>query len=173
MRAISLWQPWASAVAFGSKQIETRHWATAYRGPLAIHAAKRRIKGELMDYEAQGKWKGALRKAENRGGAYRLYDTLPFGAIVAVVLLVDCKPTNRFTVAELDTPRRPGGETTEIYDWTERQMGDFSPGRFGWECENIYRLPEPIPFKGAQGFFNIPDELLPFLARPDAIRRLF
>lgn len=40
MRAISLWQPWASAIALGSKRIETRSWSTSYRGPLAIHAAK-------------------------------------------------------------------------------------------------------------------------------------
>jgi len=30
MKTISLWQPWASAVAVGSKTIETRHWPTNY-----------------------------------------------------------------------------------------------------------------------------------------------
>ena len=35
MKAISLWQPWASAVALGSKRVETRSWSTSYRGPLA------------------------------------------------------------------------------------------------------------------------------------------
>src|SRR3546814_21127441 len=41
VKAISLWQPWASAIALGHKSIETRHWPTKYRGELAIHAAKR------------------------------------------------------------------------------------------------------------------------------------
>ncbi len=41
MKAISLWQPWATLVALGIKQTETRHWATKHRGQLAIHAAKR------------------------------------------------------------------------------------------------------------------------------------
>jgi hypothetical protein len=41
MRAISLWQPWASAIALRLKSNETRGWATTYRGPLAIHAALR------------------------------------------------------------------------------------------------------------------------------------
>lgn len=40
MRAISLWQPWASLIVDGRKGYETRHWATKHRGPLAIHAAK-------------------------------------------------------------------------------------------------------------------------------------
>lgn len=33
MKAISLWQPWASAIAVGAKRVETRSWATKYRGP--------------------------------------------------------------------------------------------------------------------------------------------
>jgi hypothetical protein len=41
IKCISLWQPWASLVAVGAKRIETRGWATAYRGRLGIHAAKR------------------------------------------------------------------------------------------------------------------------------------
>lgn len=40
MKAITLTQPWATLVAIGAKKIETRSWATGYRGRLAIHAAK-------------------------------------------------------------------------------------------------------------------------------------
>ncbi len=40
IKAISLWQPWASLVAAHVKRHETRHWSTEYRGLLAIHAAK-------------------------------------------------------------------------------------------------------------------------------------
>ena len=36
MKAISLWQPWASAVSVGSKRIETRHWSTNHRGPICF-----------------------------------------------------------------------------------------------------------------------------------------
>ncbi len=42
MKALSLHQPWASLIAEGVKTIETRSWATKYRGPLGIHASKRR-----------------------------------------------------------------------------------------------------------------------------------
>lgn len=39
MRALSLYQPWASLIAFGEKKVETRGWATDYRGPLEIGRA--------------------------------------------------------------------------------------------------------------------------------------
>ena len=41
MKAITIWQPWGSAIAIEAKGYETRGWATSYRGPIAIHAAKR------------------------------------------------------------------------------------------------------------------------------------
>lgn len=31
MKAISLWQPWASLMAVGAKRYETRSWGTLYR----------------------------------------------------------------------------------------------------------------------------------------------
>ena len=86
---------------------------------------------------------------------------LPFGATVAVCTVADCRPTGSFTVDELDTMRAPEGATLDHYKWNERMMGDFSPGRFGWVLTDVKPLPEPIPFVGRQGFFNVPDELLP------------
>lgn len=41
IKAITLWEPWATLMAYGLKEIETRSWYTKHRGPLAIHAAKR------------------------------------------------------------------------------------------------------------------------------------
>lgn len=38
--AITLHQPYASAIARGYKVLETRDWMPQYRGPLVIHAGK-------------------------------------------------------------------------------------------------------------------------------------
>lgn len=164
MRAISLWQPWATAVALGSKRVETRHWSTPYRCALAIHAAKRKVISELIHYGAHWNWQGAMtgagwswgRKAD---GEPSDYDRLPFGAIVAICDLVDCRPTESFTQGELDE-RRTHPERGHLYAWTERQMGNFELGRFGWSLANIRALAEPIPFRGAQSFFQVPDDLI-------------
>ena len=36
LKAISLWQPWASLIPLGLKHYETRSWKTNYRGKLLI-----------------------------------------------------------------------------------------------------------------------------------------
>lgn len=41
MKVITLIQPWATLIALGEKQIETRSWSTKYRGEIAIHAGKK------------------------------------------------------------------------------------------------------------------------------------
>ncbi|MGC5796463.1 ASCH domain-containing protein [Sphingomonas sp. NFX23] len=134
MRCISLWQPWASAVALGLKRIETRHWSTNYTGKLAIHAAKR--------------WTGDEREtAAMFAGLYDLrLAAPPLGAIVATARLVRCDRSE-------DILRRGIGEMEEAF-------GNYGPGRFGWILDDIVMLDEPVPFRGMQGLFDVPDDLL-------------
>jgi activating signal cointegrator 1 len=132
MKAISLWQPWASAIALGLKSVETRHWATRYTGPIAIHAAKR--------------WTAAEREfAAVEHGLGRLPKRLPLGAIVATARLMGC----RFTQ---DVRHQLGT--------IERLYGDYSDGRYAWFLTDVVALPEPVGYRGSQGLFDIPDDLL-------------
>lgn len=71
MKALSLWQPWASLIADGRKKIETRHWVLNYRGPLVIHAALK------LDKESCCKF-----------GYSPL--TIPRGAVVCIVEVTNC-----------------------------------------------------------------------------------
>lgn len=153
MRCLSLWQPWASALACGSKQMETRSWSTRYRGTILIHAAKRRRIGELISYGCSPSWRGALDPVVSRGAdGGVLLDGLPFGAIVGIAELTACIPTGSLTVVDLDTKRQPKGHRVVGYVWTERMMGDFTPGRFAWLFEDV-RMIDPIPCRGRQGLF--------------------
>lgn len=132
MKAISLWQPWASAVALGIKRVETRHWSTKYTGPLVIHAAKR--------------WTRAEREfAEIEHTLGRLPPRLPLGALVATCTLMGCRLTQ-------DVAHQLGS--------IERMYGNYEAGRFAWFLTDIKPFSEPIPWKGAQGFFNVPDDAL-------------
>lgn len=45
MKALTVKQPWASLIVHGGKDVENRSWTTRYRGPIAIHAAARHVKG--------------------------------------------------------------------------------------------------------------------------------
>lgn len=153
MKAITLWQPWATAVARGSKRMETRSWRTSYKGPLAIHAAKRCDKDELVFYRSHWNWCGALGLA--MAVAKPLWEELPFGAIVAVATLKFCIQTDRLTLGDLDQKR----QVRDGYEWCERQLGDYTLGRWAWVLEDVTQI-EPIPWKGRQGLFEIPDEVL-------------
>lgn len=77
MKALSLWQPWASAMCLGLKTVETRSWGSGYRGQLAIHAAKRWTRAEREFAQAMG-----------------LPIDLPLGAVVAVGTLVAIHQTD-------------------------------------------------------------------------------
>lgn len=133
MKTISLWQPWASAIALGLKRIETRGWATKYRGPLAIHAA-------LIRDESGRDCFSRYREAFAEKGQIN-FVKLPFGAIVATCRLADCVPVERIRM-----------------NLSERELGlgGYDAGRFAWLLEDVKALPQPIPFKGRQGFFDCP-----------------
>lgn len=134
MKAITLWQPWASLIAEGLKQYETRSFKIKHRGKLAIHAAKTR-KG--MDvYRREG---------------YHLTEPsmdlihLPFGKVVCVVELVFIRQTHE--LRSMITP-------------LERTLGDWTPGRYAWSLKLIKKFKEPIPAIGRQGLWNIDTKLL-------------
>lgn len=137
MKAISLWQPWASALFVSVpgggvlKSIETRHWRTDYRGDLLIHAAKRWT-AEEREWYARLCRQNPLWPAEP-----------PLGCLIGVVRMIDCKRTEEVR--------------DEISD-TESHWGNYGDHRFGWIFEAPRLLPKPIPYRGQQGFFDVPDE---------------
>lgn len=158
MKALTLTQPWATAVALGSKRLETRAWSTNYRGPIAIHAAKGYKVGELLWLGSSWSWVGALWGAGLRmGKGPSIREALPFGAIVAIATLESCRPSEELTVGELDSFRSaPGCDNPHLYTWTERQMGNYAPGRFVFGLRSVVMLQRPVPVKGALGLWNIP-----------------
>lgn len=100
-RVLSLWQPWASAIARGLKQNETRSWSTDYRGPIAIHAAKRSGQA-LRDFA----WQMGMR-----------WDDLPRGAIVAVARLVSVDRISGRAVHTTEREAQWGNYALGRYVW--------------------------------------------------------
>jgi activating signal cointegrator 1 len=134
MKAITLWQPWASLVRPAVKTIETRSWGTPYRGPLLIHASKRcdaAVTGALFH----------MQMILPDFGLPELDEPLPLGAIVAVTTLADCRLME-------DAP-----------DKRNEMFGNFGFGRYGWALADIRPLLKPIPWRGSQGLWIVPAEL--------------
>lgn len=137
MKALTLWQPWASAIALGLKKIETRGWPTKYRGPLAIHAATRQHREDRACFEAILAAAHHVERDVWAGYCDSNYELLPFGEVVATCRLTDC-----LWVESLDV----GG--------AERRWGDYSAGRWGWVLEEVERLMVPVPAVGRQGLWD-------------------
>jgi hypothetical protein len=131
LKAISLHQPWASAVPAGVKPDETRHWKTALRGELAIHAAKK-WDGETADW-----WR---LHAKQHG----FPNQPPLGCIVAVVTLLNIVPTEERLTAI----------TKEQEGW-----GNYGPKRFAWMLGNVRPLRHPVMTIGRQSIWTLPPEI--------------
>jgi len=140
MKAVCLWQPWASAVALGHKVIETRGWPTTHRGPIAIHAAKR--------------WQGDQR--EDAAYFARRFEIdwpcpTPLGVIVCVAQLVECRVMDEAWV-RAQTP-------------LERELGGWVAGRYGWILEDVRPLKTPVKVRGYQQLWDLGEETAALVRR--------
>lgn len=144
MRAISLYQPWSSLLACGAKTIETRPYQTHCRGLLAIHAAQKIVKVNTHDAAVMMR---ALDPKSRPHLNQDYLDGLPRGVIVAVVEIYDCLPVEELIVKHKDWVN------------SEKHFGNFDAGRFGWLTKNPIALKEPVPCKGKQGFFFLPEDV--------------
>lgn len=136
MRALTLWQPWASLIAWGLKQYETRSWRTDYRGPLAIHAGMTTAGFKAVGYMPQIRRVLAERSTEPHD--------LPRGAVLCIVQLEGCYPI---------TPE-VAGEVEQMRGQDEIAFGDWSDGRYAWRLRVLEQFDRPVRAKGNQGFWE-------------------
>lgn len=148
-KAISLWQPWASAIALGLKKIETRNRPTFVEGRIAIHASlllnkpgKQKLAELLRDFPISA----APLKQFLVDGDF----VLPRGCVVALAEIEDSPCVEMLKTHLKQHPM-------------ESALGDYSAGRYGWILKNVQPLRKPFPCKGKQNWFkvNIPKDYLP------------
>jgi hypothetical protein len=146
MKAISLWQPWASLWLSPRKVHETRprRWPVRRGQWLAVHATKSLEPGDLMlDAICE----------EEFGRAWQT--TLPRGALIGAVLVEGVYRTE-------DVVRTMGWDAIV---GTRRQYpddlacGDFHSGRFAIKRGAYSVLAKPVPWRGQQVLFDVPDDI--------------
>lgn len=138
MKALTLYQPWASAIALGNKRVETRSWRTNYRGPLAIHAG-RHTSTLAAEFAMTERMLGRLPHTK-----------LPLGAIVCFTDVLECIPVEeaRLRLSQDGPASGPGS-------WgLEHLYGDYSSGRWAWMFGLVQTLKEPIFVTGARGLWE-------------------
>lgn len=159
MKAISIYQPWATLIAIGAKKYETRSWMAYHRGMIAIHASARwnrdlarlcRVQPFMSalfnaGYRVEHSWMGPKGSVGDYG--------LPLGCIVGVARLDVCSPTS-------DVHGNLHKWMSEL-ERVERSFGDFSPGRHAYRLDDDVRLERPIVLRGHMRIW----ELEPDVAR--------
>lgn len=139
LRALSLLQPWASAVALLFKEYETRSWETDKIGPFFLHASKG-VKPEdrtrFLDLLCPG-------YTSPLPGSRKEYP-LPTAAIIGIVTLVKCERT------EIVQARLAAD-----YNTRELVLGDYSDYRYAWQLAKVIQFDKPVPYTGALGFWDL------------------
>lgn len=138
MKALSLWQPWASLWLSPRKVHETRDWEMKHRGWLLVHAAKR--------FEKDHPPEMARLLREEFGPEW--FKAIPTGALIGMVNVADC-----FTSEDMVSGCQP--LTPDDYI-----CGNYDIGRFAFRRTELKLFKQPIPYRGRQKIFNVPDELL-------------
>ena len=126
MKVISLLQPWASLVVKGAKKIETRSWATPYRGTLLIHASMGKKALWLLDNPPFSHY--FSNKAD-----------MTHGCIIGQVTLTAIIKMEDFNLSP---------ERLELLTLEEKAFGDYSNGRFGWLLADPVEYEVPIFCRG-------------------------
>ncbi|MEK0184810.1 DNA N-6-adenine-methyltransferase [Microcoleus anatoxicus PTRS2] len=126
LTAMTLHQPWASLIAAGKKQYETRSWETDYRGPIAIHAGKKFEQDESL-ISLLG-----IPAAE-----------VPLGAVVAIADLTDCIEMTSWFIAKVSMTEKALGDFRKgRYAWKLENVRAIEPipavgkqGLWKWRLE--------------------------------------
>jgi len=136
MKALTIRQPWASAIMAGVKRVENRRWGTDYRGPLAIHAG-------------QGFDPVGLQILEDAGIDAQAFEDGPRGVLLGVVELVDVVrypspgPEQQSLPGDFDQP-----------DPYRLEADSLATGPCCWILENPRPLLDPIRCRGQRGLWN-------------------
>lgn len=167
MKAISIRQPWAFAICYFGKRVENRDWDI--RGG-NIAQARRLVGTDILIHAAKGctrdEWDDACEfmasfPHPHTGPRGETIKTVTRGAIVATAKLVRLTYTtlheHRNTLDRIECdlcgepiPEMSGVPCPKPDPWA-------IPGTVGLILDDVRPLPRPVPFKGALGFFEVPD----------------
>lgn len=130
MKCLSIQQPWASLICGGIKDVENRSWrVNDAPGRILIHAGKTmRPMGELPTFF------GVLIDNAIACGYVPEVEDMPLGAIIGYADIVGF--TEEFTS-----------------DWAQEGHG----AEWKWQIENARLFKSPIPYRGRQGLFEVPE----------------
>jgi hypothetical protein len=170
MQALTLWQPWAWAMAFAGKPVENRTWAPPHSllgQRIAIHAGKTCDEKMIDGIGAEFGIVPATSDVPllGYGNDLQRIGHLARGAVVAVGTLAGYvldDGNGRVIPAGMRVPDEyPPEKAKAICDETMRvaRASRWYQGPVGWIVVNRIALPTPVPCRGAQGLWTLPPDV--------------
>lgn len=154
MKAITIWQPWATLIMIGAKPHEFRGYAAprfVRNQRVVIHAGARPVKpAEVEDL---------LRRidAEARGlGSVEEQTCLDLDKARELLLRVRAAHKYRLLPLSMALGTVVLGEPVQSCDLFKMNVADSDRGAFNWAwpVSDIQHFEPPMPMRGAQGFWN-------------------
>ncbi len=143
MDALTVYQPWASAIALGVKHSETRSWRAPERligQRMVLHAA---AQNPLVRALGLNGW--FIQDFEQATGI-RITDC-PLMAILGTFRLVGCWQVVRVAQGRVWFDRQR---------WVEEdKWGDYTPGRWVWGVDEVEMYEKPFRCPGKQGIWKV------------------
>lgn len=131
VKALSVRAPWWWAILHG-KPVENREWYTNFRGTVLLHASKHWSRREIEEDLDDIRY-----MAEEDGIMLPEIDLAWMlecgGCIVGSVRIVDC---------------------------VHEHPSAFFVGEYGFVLRDAVEFRKPVPFRGALGFFDVPEEAI-------------
>lgn len=159
MKALTIWQPWASLIMVGAKPYEFRPksylryvGAPAIGERIVIHAGARPVKADEVEYLLQclddednstGLVAPVARQMLERCRAAAKYQALPLGCGLGT--------------AVIGMPRNAGTLFRGPIADSDRAAADLSAYNWAWPLGDIHPFDTPVPTRGAQGFWQWPE----------------
>lgn len=150
MKALTIWQPWATLIAEGAKPYEFRKWPAPdwiIGEQIVIHAAARPVRPAEVDEII---W----RMVTKRGAGLSLDWPKAAPLLDQIKLAPKRLPLGcGLCLATLSASIRVT-ELPEVAGMSAAERAEIDPNMWAWKLENIIRFEPPEPRDGQQGFWN-------------------
>lgn len=159
MRALTLWQPWASQVfdRGDPKNVENRRTLmppaellAAPRPFFAVHAGKTYDDGPWLAATGQST---AGRLPFPKGTVVPMPEGLPYGVVLGVVRVRNALDARPGRTVSLALPEDHDDTTIDLY----RRRWWLGP--IGWRLFDAVPLRQPVPCRGALGVWTLPPKV--------------
>lgn len=143
MRALTLWRPWDTAILRLGKPVENRDRpppAKLIGQRFALHSGK---------------------KFDMDGAAtiFLLAHKEGFSREVIRVALARSEALDSVILGTVKLARVISRDRPQLGAPDPLASSPYFFGDYGWVCEDVFALPEPVPCKGAQGLWSLPPDV--------------